>query len=139
MGLVDDKVALVLSAVDESEPPRRREWIDVAVEGVLFLPNVAKLLTRLLFDPRIPIRRKVPVAAAIGYVISPIDLVPDTIPGIGLLDDAIAFSVVVDNLITGADASLIVEHWDGSIDALDLATSLLRWGAALAPYRSRAH
>ena len=136
---MDDQDALVLSAVDESDPPRRREWIDVAAEGVLFLPNVAKLLTRLLFDPRIPIRRKVPAAAAIGYVISPIDLIPDTFPGIGLLDDAIAFSVVVDNLITGADASLIVEHWDGSIDALDLATSFLRWGAALAPYRSRAH
>ena len=134
---MDDPDALVLNAVDDSDPPPRREWTDVAVEGVLFLPNVAKLLGRLVLDPRIPIRRKVPVAAAIGYVMSPIDFIPDSVPGIGLLDDAVAVSVAVDNLIAGADESLIVEHWDGSVDALDIATSLLRWGAGLAPYRSK--
>ncbi|MDD5473041.1 MAG: YkvA family protein [Candidatus Methanoperedens sp.] len=40
-------------------------------------------------DPRVPWYAKVIIAATVGYALSPIDLIPDFIPVLGLLDDLI--------------------------------------------------
>jgi len=130
-----DTGAFVSNAVDESDPPIRRTWSDIAIEGVLLLPNMAKLVARLIRDPRVSVRRKLPVAAAIGYVVSPIDVIPNSILGIGLLDDAVVVSLALDNLLADIDPEIVLGHWDGSIDAFDLAISLMRWGAVLIPGR----
>ncbi|MGE5627644.1 MAG: YkvA family protein [Solirubrobacterales bacterium] len=42
-----------------------------------------------------PIAAKIFAAIAIGYVLSPIDLIPDFIPVIGMLDDVIIVPVLV--------------------------------------------
>jgi uncharacterized membrane protein YkvA (DUF1232 family) len=46
-------------------------------------------------DPRTPARAKAIAFAALAYFIMPIDLVPDTIPVIGMLDDGsvVAFAL----------------------------------------------
>jgi uncharacterized membrane protein YkvA (DUF1232 family) len=132
---MSDTQDIVLGAVDDTEPPDRRGWSDIAIEGALFVPNTVKLVARLVNDPRVSIRRKVPIAAAIAYVVSPIDFIPNSILGIGLLDDAVVVSFALDALLANTDAEIISEHWDGSIDALDLAISLMRWGATLVPGR----
>ena len=44
---------------------------------IMFLPNMVLLLGRLLRDARVPVAEKALFAAAIVYVISPIDLIPD--------------------------------------------------------------
>lgn len=46
----------------------------------------AKLLWYVMQDPSVPVTLKASVAAALGYLISPIDLVPDFLPG-GFVDD----------------------------------------------------
>ena len=47
----------------------------------------ARLATRLLREPRVPLLAKlVPVLAAV-YLVSPLDAVPDLIPVLGQLDD----------------------------------------------------
>lgn len=132
--MADDR-SFAMNALDESEPRPRRGVTDVAIEGVLLVPNTAKLVTRLVRDPRVSVRRKVPIAAAIGYVISPIDIIPNSILGFGLLDEAVVVSLALDQLLEDTDADIIREHWDGSVDALDLAISLMRWGATLVPRR----
>jgi uncharacterized membrane protein YkvA (DUF1232 family) len=131
-----DTQALVSGAVDESEPPERRGLSDVAMEGVLLLPNTVKLIGRMVRDPRVSVRRKIPIAAAIGYVVSPIDIIPDSILGFGLLDDVVVVSLALDGLLADTDPDIIREHWDGSIDALDIVISLMRWGATLIPGRA---
>ena len=47
------------------------------------------LVWAMLRDPRAPMAAKATAIAAILYVISPIDLVPDMIPVLGWLDDGI--------------------------------------------------
>jgi uncharacterized membrane protein YkvA (DUF1232 family) len=131
-----DTQALVSGAVDESEPPERRGLSDVAMEGVLLLPNTVKLIGRMVRDPRVSVRQKIPIAAAIGYVVSPIDIIPDSILGFGLLDDVVVVSLALDGLLADTDPDIIREHWDGSIDALDIVISLMRWGATLIPGRA---
>jgi len=54
-----------------------------------------RLVWRLLTDARVPLFPKLVLLAAAIYVISPIDLVPDVILGLGQMDDvAIAFLAI---------------------------------------------
>ena len=47
----------------------------------------ARLAARLFREPRVPLLYKsIPVLAAL-YVVSPIDVIPDFLPGLGQLDD----------------------------------------------------
>ncbi len=130
---MDKPEDMSIRAVDDSIPVDRRGWREVALETTLLIPNLVKLLVRLMRDPRVPIRRKVLVAAVLGYVISPIDLIPDFIVGFGKLDDIVVLSIAIDHLMSGSDQGIIEEHWDGSVDALDLIRSVFRWGAEVVP------
>jgi uncharacterized membrane protein YkvA (DUF1232 family) len=47
----------------------------------------ARLAIRLFREPRVPMLLKIVPVFAFLYVLSPIDLVPDFIPGFGQLDD----------------------------------------------------
>jgi len=46
-----------------------------------------RLATRLLREPRVPAPLKVIPGLAAAYVLSPVDFIPDFIPGLGQLDD----------------------------------------------------
>ncbi|MCK5398369.1 MAG: DUF1232 domain-containing protein [Thermoplasmata archaeon] len=46
-------------------------------------------------DPAVPLRTRIIIAIAVGYVLSPIDLIPDFIPVIGYLDDIIIVPALV--------------------------------------------
>jgi uncharacterized membrane protein YkvA (DUF1232 family) len=54
------------------------------------MPRYARLAWRLSRDPELPTSRRVALAAALAYLVSPIDLVPGIIPVAGQLDDAAA-------------------------------------------------
>lgn len=49
------------------------------------IPN----LLRSLFRPDVPLRSKFLLLAGIIYLVSPIDLLPDVIAGIGWIDDLV--------------------------------------------------
>ncbi len=119
--------------VDRSAPVPARTWNEVALEAALLVPNLVKLLTRLMRDPRVPIRRKVFIGAVMTYVISPIDLIPDFVVGLGRLDDIVLVSLAIDHLMKGSSEAIVLEHWDGTIDALDLVRSIFAWGAEIIP------
>lgn len=122
-----------LSAIDNAVPAERRTWSEVALEAALLLPNLVKLLLRLLADDRVPVRRKVLVGAVAVYVVSPVDLIPDFIIGFGHLDDVILVSLALNHLMEGTSEEVVLEHWDGTLDALDLVRSVVSWGADVVP------
>lgn len=47
----------------------------------------AQLIWRLLWDRRVPVWAKLIPAAAVVYILSPVDLIPDLLIGLGQLDD----------------------------------------------------
>jgi uncharacterized membrane protein YkvA (DUF1232 family) len=59
-----------------------------------FFSNL-KLLYKYFRDPKTPKGPKILIGAALLYFITPIDLIPDFIPVIGLLDDAAVIAYVV--------------------------------------------
>ena len=66
-----------------------RKWLAI---GALRKAQLFRQLTALWFmlkDPRAPLGPKVLAFAVLAYALSPIDLIPDFIPVLGLLDDLI--------------------------------------------------
>ena len=78
-----------------------------------FVPDCVVLFRRLLGDERIPRRRKLALVALLGYLASPIDLVPDFLPVVGQLDDVLAVVLVLRFVLRSADDDLLAEHWPG--------------------------
>jgi uncharacterized membrane protein YkvA (DUF1232 family) len=62
---------------------------------VLRLRNELRFAWALLRDPRSPLAAKAAVVAAAVYVISPFDLIPDWIPVLGWLDDALISALLL--------------------------------------------
>ncbi len=96
---------------------------------LMFLPDMFTLLGRLIKDSRVPIAEKALFAAAIVYVIMPLDFIPDMIPFVGQIDDVYLVALTFLRLINRTDESIIREHWKGSGDIVALANSI----AGLAP------
>ncbi len=109
----------------------------LAVDMGGLLPNLIKLLGRLLKDPRVPRRSKLVVLGAMAYVVSPIDLLPEFIPIVGLLDDVLLVSFALEHLIRSAGEDVVVEHWDGPQDLLAMIRSVLDLASELVPARVR--
>ena len=96
---------------------------------LMFLPNLLILLGRLVKDRRVPTAEKALLVAAIIYVISPLDLIPDVFPFIGQVDDLYVVALVVLRLVNRTDESVVRAHWPGGGDIVALANSI----ASIAP------
>lgn len=110
---------------DGATPPRIGPGVRAARGGALvelaaFLPDVAKLLWRVTRDPRVDLRAKVMAAAAVVYVASPIDVIPDVIPGIGQADDIWLVVRTLRYLVNRAGYDVVRELWPGSDDGFAL-------------------
>ena len=77
---------------------------------VLRLPTYARIVWGLVRDPRTPIGLKALLAAALAYVVMPVDLVPDMIPIIGQADDLTVLLLVLDLFIQNAPPEVRAEH-----------------------------
>ena len=78
-----------------------------------FIPDCIVFVKRLLADPDVPRRRKVALVVLVAYLASPIDLVPDFLPGIGQLDDALAIALVLRYVFRGGGREVLRERWPG--------------------------
>ncbi|MDX1468559.1 MAG: YkvA family protein, partial [Acidimicrobiia bacterium] len=68
----------------------------LVTDAAMMLPNLVKLVGRLLKDPRVPRRAKITLALAAAYVVSPIDLIPEMIPVLGWADDVVILMFALD-------------------------------------------
>src|SRR5207247_953011 len=83
------------------------------------LPDILSTIVRLAADPILPTAAKVALAAAALYLVSPIDLIPDFIPGIGMLDDLFVVAIVVDGVLNWVDRGLVLKYWPGRAESFD--------------------
>jgi len=109
----------------EHRPPRaprsrthaRHE--QTVLDALRELPNFVRLLYGLLTDERVDVVDKLLVAGAVGYVLLPVDILPDWIPLIGEVDDVFVLVLAVRRLLAGAGRRVVMEHWAGDPEELD--------------------
>ena len=95
---------------------------------LLLLPDFTVLLARLLRDPRVSRRSKLIALFGIGYVLSPIDLLPALLLGpIGLLDDVVVVTAALSRLINHVHPDVVRAAWPGQGDALEAIQRSASW------------
>ncbi len=102
---------------------------------LMFLPNMVKLLGKLLTDSRVATTDKALFAGAIVYVIMPLDFIPDIFPFIGQVDDLYLVALTLLRLVNRTDEGIIREHWAGGGDIASLANSIANIAPMLLPKR----
>jgi uncharacterized membrane protein YkvA (DUF1232 family) len=122
---------------DEVLPPdgKSLQGRQLVTDAVLMMPNIIKLIGRLLRDPRVPRRAKITLGLAAAYVASPIDLIPEVIPVIGWADDILILMFAIDSLIERAGNEIVEELWDGPGDLLSLVRDVVGLSRNLVPKR----
>ncbi|MFP3880969.1 MAG: YkvA family protein [Actinomycetota bacterium] len=122
---------------DEVLPPdgRSLQGRQLMQDAVLMMPNLVKLVARLLKDPRVPRRAKITLGIAAAYVASPVDLIPEMIPVIGWADDVLIVMFALDALIHRAGDEVVEELWDGPGDLLALVRDIVGLSRNIVPRR----
>ena len=88
------------------------------------LPHYARLLAGLMMDRRVSTLDKALVAAALAYLLLPLDFIPDAIPFLGQVDDVFLVMTALQRLVDRAGRRILRDHWTGSradLAALDIA------------------
>ena len=105
----------------KSKSGKENKWM----KYVLLAPDIFVLLGRLALDKDVPAKEKAKVAGAIAYFVMPIDLIPDAIPVIGLLDDVIVAVVALNSIINNVDPEIVRKHWSGEGDILEVVKHII--------------
>ena len=74
------------------------------------LPDIVRTISGLAIDPLLPKAAKVALAAAVLYLVSPIDLIPDFIPVLGLLDDLVLLPLGILLVVWLLPPDVMAEH-----------------------------
>jgi uncharacterized membrane protein YkvA (DUF1232 family) len=119
-----------VSEIDKRSPRGSESQLK---EYAMFAPRLAKLIARLMRDPRVPARQKAILVILAAYLASPIDLIPDFIPGIGVVDDLVLAAFALDQILNRVPEECIQEHWDGDEDVLKIVREILDIATGLVP------
>lgn len=87
-------------------------------EALRLVPDTVRLVRRLIGDETVPRGVRVRLLLLLGYLLLPIDLVPDFIPVLGYADDAIIVVLVLRSVVRGAGREPVERHWPGSAEGL---------------------
>ena len=99
---------------------------DVPVREVIrVIPDVLRLLRALVTDGAVPLDVRIVLVGLIAWILSPIDLIPEFIPGLGPLDDVIVAVVAMRYTRRRIGIDGISARWTGSDDGLRLLVRVI--------------
>ena len=103
---------------------------ELALPAVRMLPDVLRLIRRLIVDPTTPRSVKVALAFLALWIGSPIDLIPEFLPGIGPVDDIVAAAVILGWAGRRVGRDRLEAAWSGGPESFEVLTRLLRLPSA---------
>ena len=80
------------------------------LQFLLHLPNFLKLFSRLVRDPRVALRSKLVPLGVLGYLILPVDLLPDVFVVLGQIDDLVVILLGLKLFIRLCPPEVVQEH-----------------------------
>jgi uncharacterized membrane protein YkvA (DUF1232 family) len=112
VGLIAATIGMLAITTRLLPPGRTRELVG-------FLPNSVIMLRRLRANRQLPRRARVALVAALAYVASPVQLIPNFIPVIGTADDLVVVTLAVRFAARTAPRDTIRDAWPGDPTSLD--------------------
>jgi uncharacterized membrane protein YkvA (DUF1232 family) len=101
-----------------------------AREVLRLLPDVVRLVRRLATDRSLPRGVRVRLWLLLGYLLSPVDLVPDVLPVIGYADDVVVVAWTLRSVVRRAGCGALTRHWPGGATGLAVVSRLAGLPAA---------
>ena len=99
---------------------------NVPVREILrVIPDILRLLRALVTDGSVPLDARLVLVGLIAWIVSPIDLIPEFIPGLGPLDDVIVAIVAMRYVRRRIGFDGIRARWSGSDDGLRLLARVI--------------
>ncbi|MCW2682963.1 MAG: hypothetical protein JWP33_876 [Blastococcus sp.] len=98
-------------------------------EALRLLPDLVGLVRRLAADRSLPLGVRVRLWLLMGYLLSPVDLVPDVVPVLGYADDVVVVALALRSVVRRAGADALSRSWPGGPAGLAVVLRL----AGLAP------
>ncbi|MFC5176719.1 YkvA family protein [Nocardioides taihuensis] len=129
VGVAAGLLLLWLSLVVALWVVARREGDSTTMTAVLrLLPDVVRLVRRLAADSSLPRGVRVRLGLLLGYLVLPLDLVPDFVPVVGYADDAVVVALVLRSVVRAAGEEALDRHWPGTPEGLAAVKRLCRVG-----------
>lgn len=88
------------------------------------VPDILRLVRRLAGDPALPRRARLTLWLLVGYLASPVDIVPDFVPVVGYADDAIVVALALRRVVRLAGPEAIDRYWTGTPAGRDVVRRL---------------
>ena len=98
---------------------------ELAMPALRLVPDILRLVRRLMTDARTPRSVRWALVGLLAWIVSPIDLLPEFLPGIGPLDDLVVAVVVLRWAGRRVGVDRLREHWPGTGEGFDLLRRLL--------------
>ncbi|MBA8815463.1 uncharacterized membrane protein YkvA (DUF1232 family) [Microbacterium halimionae] len=93
-------------------------------EAMRLIPDVIHLVRALLRDHTVPRSVRWSLICLLGYLVLPIDLIPDVIPVLGIADDILIVALVLRFAIRRSGTAAIARNWRGSNEGLQSLLNL---------------
>lgn len=101
-----------------------RPPLEYVLPALPLVPDLTRLVRSARADPATPRRSRLALGALLLYLRSPIDLLPDLLPGVGTVDDLIVAGVVLRGVARRIGTPALRSHWPGSDADFDLLSRL---------------
>jgi uncharacterized membrane protein YkvA (DUF1232 family) len=99
---------------------------DVPVRELLgVIPDVLRLLRSLIGDGSVPADVRIVLIGLIAWIVSPIDLIPEFVPGLGPLDDVIVAIVAMRYVRRRVGLEALRDRWVGTDDGFALLARVI--------------
>jgi uncharacterized membrane protein YkvA (DUF1232 family) len=92
---------------------RRNSRRDMVRSLLRELPNLFRLVFRLMRDPEIARLDKLLFGAVAVYMLTPLDLIPDVLGALGWVDDMYLLGLALGRLMVSAGPERLLTHWSG--------------------------
>lgn len=88
---------------------------------VVMIPDIIALFMRLYKDKRVVKEVKFNISIALGYLLFPLDILPDTVPIIGKIDDLAVTFFILQKVLCDIPEEIILDNWEGQSNIIEVS------------------
>ncbi len=85
------------------------------------IPDIIALFMRLYKDKRVAKEVKFNISIALGYLLFPLDILPDTVPIIGKIDDLAVTFFILQKVLCDIPEEIILDNWEGQSNIIEVS------------------